>query len=144
MSFKNIRYTYSWRKRNETNFYNDEYRETETVNRVVIRVNAPEWLQNEASNVTHLPQRRTHKVRKSASQVVLIRMQLTLHATRRTPHGASRLAHAMSAWSVNSRRASSPHCRMRVSIPYGHTTTATHETSTSSPYRTPLEKSEYI
>ena len=27
-------------------------------------------------------------------------MQLTLHATRRTPQGASRLAQAMSAWSV--------------------------------------------
>ena len=32
-----------------------------------------------------------HKVPKSASQVVLRRVQPTLHATRRTPHGASRL-----------------------------------------------------
>ena len=30
----------------------------------------------------------------------LSRMQLTLHATRRTPHGSSRLLHAMSAWSL--------------------------------------------
>ena len=52
------------------------------------------------------------------------RMQLTLHATRRTPHGASRLVLAMSAWSVKTRRAPSWHCRdARV---YGHTTTAMH------------------
>ena len=31
------------------------------------------------------------------------RMELTLHATRRTPHGASRLVLAMSAWSVKTR-----------------------------------------
>ena len=50
------------------------------------------------------------------------RMQLTLHATRRTPHGASRLVLAMSAWSVKTRRAPFWHCRdARV---YGHTTTA--------------------
>ena len=36
-------------------------------------------------------QESTHKVRKSALQVSLSRVQLTLHATRRTPHGASRL-----------------------------------------------------
>ena len=37
--------------------------------------------------------------RKSASQTVLInsRMQLTLHANRETPHGASRFVQAMSA-----------------------------------------------
>ena len=45
-------------------------------------------------------------------------MQLTLYATCRTPHGASRLVHAMSAWSVKTRRAPSRHCRdARV---YGH------------------------
>ena len=38
-------------------------------------------------------------------------MQLTLLATRRTPHGASRLVLAMSAWSVKIRRAPSRHCR---------------------------------
>ena len=53
----------------------------------------------------------THKVRKFASHVVHSRMQLTLHATRRTRKFASRLVHAMSAWSVNSRRAPSRHCR---------------------------------
>ena len=36
----------------------------------------------------------------SASRVLLSRVQLTLHATRRTPYGASRLVHAVSAWSV--------------------------------------------
>ena len=49
----------------------------------------------------------THKVPKSASQAVLSRMLLTLHATRRTPHGDSRLVQAMSAWSVEIRRAAS-------------------------------------
>ena len=34
-----------------------------------------------------------------------------LHATRRTPHGTSRLMHAMSAWSVKTRRAASRHSR---------------------------------
>ena len=38
--------------------------------------------------------------RKSASQAVLSRVQLTLHATSPTPHGASRFVLAMSAWSV--------------------------------------------
>ena len=48
-------------------------------------------------------------------------MQLTLHATRQTPHGASRLVPAMSAWSVKTRCAPSRHCKdARV---YGHTTT---------------------
>ena len=35
--------------------------------------------------------------RKSASRTLLSGMQLTLHATRPTPHGASRLVQAMSA-----------------------------------------------
>ncbi|CAM9875799.1 unnamed protein product, partial [Laminaria digitata] len=52
-------------------------------------------------------------------------MPPTLHATRRTPHGASRLVQAMSAWSVITRRAPSRHCRdSRVS---GHTTAAMHD-----------------
>ena len=47
-------------------------------------------------------------------------MQLPLHATRRTHHGASRLAHEMSAWSVNTRHVSSRYCKdVRV---HGHTT----------------------
>ena len=70
----------------------------------------------------------THKVPKSASQAVLSRMQLTLHATRRTPHGASGLAQAMSAWSAESRPAPSRRCRdARV---YIHSTTAMHDMST--------------
>ena len=55
------------------------------------------------------------------------RMQLTLHATHRTPHGASRLAQAMPAWSMKYQRAPSRHCSdVRV---YGHTTSAMHDTS---------------
>ena len=42
-------------------------------------------------------------MRKSASPAVLSRMQLTLHATRRTPHDASRLVQALSAWSMKTR-----------------------------------------
>ena len=61
-----------------------------------------------------------HNAKTSASQVVISRMQLTLHATRRTPHGASRLVLAMSAWSVKIRRAPPRHCR--VARVYGHMT----------------------
>ena len=43
-------------------------------------------------------------VAKSVLRAVLGRMQFTLHATRRAPHGASRLVQAMSAWSVKTRR----------------------------------------
>ena len=52
----------------------------------------------------------------------LSRMQLNLHATRRTPHGALRLVQqATSAWSVKIRRAPSRRCKgARVC---GHTTT---------------------
>ena len=61
--------------------------------------------------------------RKSASKTVLNRMQFTLHATRPTPHGASRLVQAICAWSVKIRRGPSRHCTdARV---YGHTTTVT-------------------
>ena len=56
--------------------------------------------------------RRYHPyARTSASQAVLSRMQLTVHATRRTPHGDLRLVLAMSAWSVKIRRAPSRHCK---------------------------------
>ena len=51
-------------------------------------------------------------------------MQLTLHATRPTPHYASRLVQAMSAWLVKTRRASSRHCKDAV---YGHMTAAMHD-----------------
>ena len=64
-------------------------------------------------------------LRKSVLRAVLAKMQFTLHATRRTPHGASRLGQAMSAWFVKTRRAPSRHRRdARV---HGHTTTAMHE-----------------
>ena len=40
------------------------------------------------------------KVPKSVLRAVLGRTQLALHATRRTPHGASRLVQALFAWLV--------------------------------------------
>ena len=46
---------------------------------------------------------------KPASQGVLSGMQLTVRVTRRKPHGASRFVQAMSAWSVETRRAPSRH-----------------------------------
>ena len=58
-----------------------------------------------------------------ASIAVLSRRQLTLHATLRKPHGASRLVLAMSAWSVKTRRAPSRHCKECEglwSYDYGH------------------------
>ena len=52
-------------------------------------------------------------------------MQLTLHATRPTRHGASRLVQAMLTWSVKSRCVPPRLCGdARVS---GHTTTAMHD-----------------
>ena len=54
------------------------------------------------------------------------RMQLTLDATRRTPHSASHLMHALFALSVKTRR-----CRDATS--YGHATTAMHILSTPTP-----------
>ena len=74
---------------------------------------------------------------KSASQAVLInsRMQLTLHATRPPPHGASRLVQATPAWSVKTRHTPSRHCRDARA--YGHTTTAIHEIECISPIEYP-------
>ena len=69
--------------------------------------------------------------RRSASKAVLSRMHLALHATSATPHGASCLVQAISAWSVKIRRAPSRHCRdARV---YGHTTTDMHDNEHTSP-----------
>ena len=48
-------------------------------------------------------QKSMHKVWKSASRTILSRIQLTRHATRQTLHSASRLVHAMSAWSAKTR-----------------------------------------
>ena len=73
--------------------------------------------------------------RTSAAQAVLIRMKVILHATRRTPHGASRLVLAMSARSVKTLRAPSQHCR-DASV-YGHTTTAMYDDK----YTPPLPRS---
>ena len=60
-------------------------------------------------------------------------MQFTLHATCRTPHGASRLVQPVtSAWLVKTRRAPSRHSRdARV---YGHTTTTIDKFSTPYDY----------
>ena len=58
-------------------------------------------------------------------------MQLTLHATRRTPPGASRLVQAMSARSVKTRRSPSQHC-MDIKA-YGHTPMAMHDNEYTPP-----------
>ena len=77
-------------------------------------------------------------IRKSASKAVLSRMQLTLHASCPTPHGASRLAQAMSAWSMETRRAPSRHRRdARV---YGHTTTVVHDNEYAPPPSPPQKE----
>ena len=61
-------------------------------------------------------------------------MQSTVHATRRTPRGASCLVQAKSAWLVKTRRAPSRHSRhVRVD---DHKTTVMHKLSTPPP--TPL------
>ena len=58
-------------------------------------------------HIQHLPQK-----------LFLVKFTAHLHATRLTPHGASRLIQAMSAWSAKTRRAPSRHCKdTRV---YGH------------------------
>ena len=91
---------------------------------------------HQASPTPFPPQliRRCHPyARNSASHAVLSRMQLALHATRRTPHGASRLVLAMPAWSVKTRRAPPRHCKdARL---YCHTATAIHDMSTHHPPR---------
>ena len=69
-----------------------------------------------------------HMQERPASKAVLCWMQLTLHAARPTPHGASRLVEAMPVWSVKTRRAPSRHCRdARI---YDHITTAMHDMNT--------------
>ena len=68
---------------------------------------------------------------KSVLRAVVGRVQFTLHAIRRTPHGASRLVQATSAWLAKTRRAPSRHSRdARV---YGHTATAMHNLCALSP-----------
>ena len=78
-----------------------------------------------------------YKVPKSVLRANLGRMQFTLHATRRTPHGASGLVQAINVcpWLVKTRRAPSRHSRdARV---YGHTATAMHKLSTPPPPTVP-------
>ena len=73
---------------------------------------------------------------KSVLRAVLGRMQVTLHATRRTPHSASRLVETISALLVKTRRAPSQDSKdARV---YGHTTTVMHKLSTPPPPLPPI------
>ena len=69
----------------------------------------------------------------SVSLAALSTMQITLHATRRTPKGASGLVKAMPAWSVIPRRAPARDCRGVVV--YGITTSAMNDLSTPPPPR---------
>ena len=46
-----------------------------------------------------------HKVPRSGLRAVIGNMKFALHAIRRTPHGASRVVQAKSAWLLKSRRA---------------------------------------
>ena len=60
---------------------------------------------------THSTLSSVYKKARLTSCSLYSRMPLTLHATRRSPHGASRLVQALSAWSVKTQRAPSSHCR---------------------------------
>ena len=90
-----------------------------------------EWPHQKAKKIIGaviLKQGSRRKVPTSVLRSVLRNMPFNFHATRRTTNGASRLAKAMSAWLVKTRRAPSRHSRdARV---YGHTTTGMHELST--------------
>ena len=82
------------------------------------------------------PKESRPKVPKSVLRAVFGRVHFTLHATHRTPHGASLLVQAMSAWLVKTRRAPSRHSRdARVN---GHTTTTMHK------LRSPQQKVCYL
>ena len=59
------------------------------------------------------------------AQTVLSGRKLPLHATRPTPHGASRLVRTKSVWLVKTRRVPSRRCRDARA--YGHMTTAMHD-----------------
>ena len=91
----------------------------------------------ESESMNSTPSSICKKVRRTSGSYCR-RMQLTLHATRRTPHDASRLVLATSAWSMKSRPAPSRHCRhARV---YGRTTTAMHDNE----YTPPRARAGYI
>ena len=84
--------------------------------------------ENKVTGAVIHKQESRHKVPKSVIRTVLGRMQFTLNATRRAPHGASRVVQAMSAWLMKTRRAPSRHSTdARV---YGHRTTAMHKMRT--------------
>ena len=70
------------------------------------------------------------------SQAALGTIQLTLHATCQTPHGASRLVQAVSAWSVKTRRAPSRHCSGAKT--YGSTSIAVHDVEYTPPPLPPM------
>ena len=65
-----------------------------------VSTNQSDSLPIEQFNAVIRKQESTHKVPKSASQVVHNRTLSTLHATHSTPHGASRLVQAISARSA--------------------------------------------
>ena len=79
----------------------------------------------------HLQARKCAQGAEVRLRAVLGRTQLNLHATRRTPHGASRLVQTMFAWLLKTRRA--PFRHSRDTRAYGHTTAAMHELSTPRP-----------
>ena len=87
-------------------------------------------------------QENRHKVPKSVLRAVIGRMQFTLHATRGPPHGASRLAQAISAWLMKTRRAPSRHSRDAKVC--GHKTTIMHELSTPHSIRPSFAKIRVI
>ena len=71
---------------------------------------------------------------KPACQAVLSGMQLSLHATCRAPHDASRFVHATSAWSMKTRRSPPRHC-WDAGVD-GHTPAAVPDISTPPPLPT--------
>ena len=68
--------------------------------------------------------------------MALSRMQLTLHATQRTSHGASRLVHVMSSRLAKTQRLPSRHDEDTRKV-YGHMTTAIREMTRPSPILRP-------
>ena len=81
-----------------------------------------------ASKLSSDMQQSTHKVRKSALQVVFSSLQVTMQLAEHLTSVRPRLVHMMSALSVKNRRAPSRLCRA-----YGLKITAMHETSTLPP-----------
>ena len=84
-----------------------------------------------------------HNVPKSVLRAVLGRMQFTLHATRRTPHGASCLVQAMSAWLVKTRLAPSRHSTRRNARVYSMVVRPRHAQTEYPPHHTPSLRIPY-